>query len=130
MAGEAWTMLETDLAATLESDFAAPVSLISPDGVVINTSANGGALLGKVQYDYKEQKPTGEIIVVKELLVILRKSSLARIPKAGEKWFVTVPTSPSDPTPRQFIMDGSTRAPTDGGTIGFIRLFPQAVKQS
>jgi hypothetical protein len=129
MAGEAWAMLETDLGATLESDFAAPVSLISPDGVILNTSLHGGPLYGKVQYDYKEQKPSGEIVVVKELLVVLRISSLSRVPKAGEHWGVTVPTSPSDPTSKTFTLEGS-KAPTDGGTIGFIRLFPKATAQA
>jgi hypothetical protein len=129
MAGEAWAMLETDLGTTLESDFAAPVSLITPDGAIINTSVHGGALLGKVLYDYRREQPSGEIIVVKEPIVILRLSSLSRIPQAGEKWGISIPTSPADPTPKTFVL-GGTRAPEVVNSIGFIRLFPQAAVQS
>ena len=122
-------MLETDLAATLESDFAAPVTLIDPDGNFINTSLHGGALLGKVMYDYRELTPSGEVIVTKAPLLILRISSLSRVPKAGEHWGISMPTSPSDPTPKQFILDGGTRAPERVDSIGYIRIFPQATVQ-
>jgi len=123
-------MLEQDLAATLESDFAAPVVLIAPDGVVISTSLHGGPLLGKVMYDYREERPGGEIVVVKSPLVILRLSSLSRVPKADEPWFVMIPTSPADPTLKRFLIDGRTRAPERVDSIGFVRLFPQAVGQA
>lgn len=122
-------MLETDLGTTLESDFAAPVTLITPDGLLLNTSLHGGPLLGKVQYDYKRQEPSGEIVVVKEPLVILRISSLSRAPKGGEKWLISIPTSPADPTPRTFVLDES-QAPERADTIGFIRLFPKKAVQA
>jgi hypothetical protein len=131
MAGEAWAMLETDLAATLESDFAAPITLVDPDGNFINYSAHGGPLLGKVQYDTVEVNPgSGEPVAVRKPMVILRTSSLARVPKGGERWMVTTPTSPSDPTPKNFMFDGATHAPKVNGTIGFIILYLQAVGQS
>jgi hypothetical protein len=129
MAGEAWAMLEQDLAATLESDFAAPVALITPAGVLIDTSAHGGPLLGRVQYDYVLEQPGGERVVVNEPVVILRLSSLSVIPKAGENWAIQIPTSPSDPTPRTFKLGGS-RAPEVAATIGFVRLFPQKAEQA
>ncbi len=129
MAGEAWAMLEQDLAVTLESDFAAPVILITPDGQVVNSSAHGGSLLGRVQYDYVAEQPGGEKVVVNEPVVILRLSSLSRVPKAGEKWGIQIPTSPSDPTLRTFVL-GATRAPEVAATIGFVRLFPQKAEQA
>jgi hypothetical protein len=128
MAGEAWAMLETDLSATLESDFAAPVSLITPDGIVINTSLHGGPLLGKVQYDFREQSPGGEIIIVDALMVVLRLSSLSRVPSGSEAWAITVPTSPSDPTPRTYRL--GDRAPKVMHTIGVVRLYPNKAVQS
>ena len=129
MAGEAWTMMETDLGISVEGDFAAPVTLVTPDGITINTSLHGGALYGKVQYDFREESPGGEIIIVNQPLVVLRLSSLSRIPKAGEKWLVYIPTSPSDPTPHMFVL-GATRAPKLMATIGVIRLYPQQAEQA
>lgn len=129
MAGEALTMIEEDLGTVLESDFGAPVVLVDPEGNVIDTSVHGGKLYGRVQYDYVAEQPSGERVIVKQPMVILRKSSLSRVPQAGENWAIRIPTSPGGSEMTTFKL-GATRAPEEADTIGFVRLFPQKAVQS
>ena len=133
MPGEVLTMMDEDLGVTVESDFASPVALIAPDGTMINTNSHDATgatpLYGIVHYDYQKIEPTGETVIVNEPVVMLRISSLSRVPRAGENWAISIPTSPSDRTPKMFKL-GGTRAPEIAATIGFIRLFPIAAVQS
>ncbi len=85
-------------------------------------------LRGRVQYDFKEVTPSGEMIVVRDPMITLRLSSLPRVPQAGEKWAITFPPNPADPTPKMYML-GGTRAPRLSASIGFIMLFPIQVVQ-
>lgn len=124
--------IEADLSDTLEGEFASEtsagvgqVTLIDPDGVVYS------GLKSLVFYDYRRVSPeTGEPVVVHEPVVILRRSSLTRIPLAGEKWEIRFPVSPRAGAPiASFLLDGK-RAPEGGETIGFIRVYPVKVGQA
>jgi hypothetical protein len=120
--------IETDLSFTLENneDFGLPVILYGPDGNKQDKSANVPAdnLMGQILYDTVRINPdTGEEMVVNNPIVTLRRSSLDRVPVAGETWAIAIPTTPSlTGTVSYFIID-ATRAPEGGASIGFIRLY-------
>lgn len=121
--------IEADLRVTLEGDWGLPVALISPSGEIISTSLNGGPLLGQVLYDTIKANPeTGEVIIVGNPVVTLRRSSLSRVPVPGEKWVVRIPTSPSTTAPLEDFMIDSK--PSEGGrSIGVIKLYLRRAKQ-
>jgi hypothetical protein len=116
--------VEADLAASLENpdDFGLPVVLISPDGEVQE-------LYGQIVYDTKRFDPeTGMDIVIHQPVVTLRRSSLARVPQAREKWAVRIPELPSLTAAK--TTHAIERAPEGGKSIGFIRLYlTKAVQQ-
>lgn len=117
--------VERDLAITLEGQWSLPVNLIGPDGIRID------GLRGQVLYDIVRLNPdTGEDVVVNTPVVTLRRSTLARIPLAGENWLVEIPETPSETaTMRQYVIS-PTRPPEGGASIGFIRIYLQQVEQS
>jgi hypothetical protein len=105
--------------------------LISPDGFLINTSANdGNPLKGQVFFEYGRCNPeTGEDLIVKEPVVILRLSSLQRVPVYGEKWIIRFPLNPVDETQLVDHLFSVDRAPEGSMTIGIIKIFPQKITQ-
>jgi len=108
---------EADLAATLEDpgDWGLPVILISPDGEIQE-------LYGQIVYDTRRFDPEiGMDVVVHQPVVTLRRSSLIRVPAAGEKWAVRIPELPSSTAAK--ITHAIERAPEGGKSIGFIRLY-------
>lgn len=123
---------EQDLARTLEGEFKVPVVLITPDGETIDTSENDGLPLGgQVLSDSVTIDPeTGEPIVVFDPIVVLRRSSLSRVPIPGETWFVKIPINPNDNTTLEDFVIDSDRSPEGGRSIGFIRLYLRRVAQS
>jgi hypothetical protein len=123
---------EADLAKSLEGDFGLPVELITPNAAIINTrQADSSPLVGQVLYNSKDvDVDTGLQIVVNRPVVTLRRSSLSRIPIAGEKWIVKIPINPSETdTLIPFVLDES-RPPEGGQSIGFIKLYLRAIQQS
>lgn len=122
--------VEKDLKLTLEGDWGLPVALLSPAGVRYNTTVDGRALKGQVLYDIVRNNPeTGDRVTVATPVVTLRRSSLARVPLAGESWVVEIPESPVDgATMKQFVFS-PVRPPEGGASIGFIRLYLQEVEQ-
>ena len=125
-------LAERDLGRTLEGEFALPVVLTSPDGIVQSTSENSAdplnpdTLVGQVLYDIVRDNPdsiSGESLVINKPVVTLRRSSLLRVPKPGEKWIVQIPTSPSRTAELEKFMTDATRPPEGGKSIGFIRLY-------
>jgi len=108
---------EADLAISLESDFALPVNLISPDGV------HDDNLNGQVLYDQIRQAETGEEIIVNNPSVSLRMSSLKRVPAPNETWIVQIPATPNRAAAKvDYVLD-TARAPEKSSSIGFIRLY-------
>jgi hypothetical protein len=108
---------EADLAQSLESadDFGLPVILVSPDGAIQEVN-------GQILYDTKRVDPdTGLDMIVHQPVVTIRRSSLDRIPVAGEKWAVRIPEIP-DPDAAK-TTHAVERAPEDGKSIGFLRLY-------
>lgn len=124
--------VETDLGKSLEGDFGLPVELITPDAVIINMrQSDSTPLVGQVLYNSKDvDVETGLPIVVNNPVVTLRRSSLSRIPVAGEKWIVKIPKNPKETdTLISFAMDAS-RPPESGQSMGFIKLYLRAIQQS
>ena len=128
---------ESDLKHSLEKEFALPVVLTDPDGVKYDESQNSAdpsnpdALSGQILYSYVAVNPdTGEEVIVNNPVVSLRRSSLLRVPVAGETWLFEIPITPSvtaDKVP--FIMD-ATRSPENDDSIGYTRYFLTKAEQS
>ena len=127
MAGEVLSLIEGDLGITVEGDFATAVNLVDPSGNLITTSANGGPLYGRYTADHERVTPDGQMIIVAEPCLVMRSSSLDRVPAAGETWGVTVWVRG---VKTAFILDGQTRSPEPVESIGFVKLFPRKATQS
>lgn len=128
--------VEADLEKTLEGAWKLPVTLIDPDGNEITESANSPDPLnplrlgGQVLYDIVRVNPdTGEEMVVNKPVVTLRRSSLSRVPVAGEKWLVRIPTTPDESATLEDFLIDQTRPPEGGRSIGFIRLYLRKAAQ-
>lgn len=125
--------LELDLHESLEGEFGMPVELTSPDGVeqIFNRNNTLELLKGQVLYFSKREDPeTGEIIVVNQPVVTLRISSLIRVPKSGETWYIKMPISPEVGAAKERFVFTATRSAEHGTDIGFIRLYPQRIEVS
>jgi hypothetical protein len=125
---------ESDLAESLEdgeNGFGLPVELITPDAVVINTrQSDNSTLYGQVFYNTKDVDADGIPIVVNRPFVALRRTSLSRIPLAGEKWIIKIPKNPKlADTLIPFALDES-RPPESGQSLGIIKLYLRAVQQT
>jgi hypothetical protein len=117
--------VERDLAVSLEGRWGLPVALTGPDGV------RQAGLTGQVLYDIVRLNPeTGEDVVVSTPVVTLRRSSLDRVPQAGENWIVEIPSEPRVDAPLVQYALSTVRPPEGGKSIGFIRLYLQQVEQS
>ena len=115
---------------TLESEWKMPVELTSPDGVQQLYSKNNPSELlgGQVLYSSRRENPeTGETIVVNQPVVTLRVSSLVRIPKAGEKWYIKIPTGIEPNASKQSFVFTPDRSPENGTDMGFIKLYLQKI---
>lgn len=125
-------LAENHLSFSLEREWALPVVLIDPDGNTLDTNQNTGEpLAGQVLYDIVKDNPqTGSPVVINKPVVSLRRSSLARIPKPGEKWFVKIPVDPNRTADLEMFELDKERPPEGGRSIGFIRIYLRRVKQS
>lgn len=124
--------IELDLHDSLEGEFGIPVEITSPDGEtqIYNANYPTEFLKGQVLYFSRRENPdTGETIVVNQLVVTLRTSSLNRTPVAGEKWYIKVPISPRAGAVKKSFVFTADRSPENGTDIGFIRIYPQAIEQ-
>jgi len=130
--------MEKDLSVTLErpQDWGMPVELIGPDGKSYKTSANSPdpanpePLYGQVHYTSTRFSPeAGEDIVENKPTIVLRRSSLERIPLDGEKWHVRFPKDPKLTAEMQDYVLSLDRATEGGRSIGFIRLYPTKAVQ-
>lgn len=118
-------LAEKDLGRSLEGEWSLPVNLIDPDG------ARYDGLRGQVLFDIVRVNPeTGEEVTVQTPVVTLRRSTLARIPAPGENWIVEIPATPSEAAAKVQHVLSPTRPPEGGASIGFIRLYLQAVEQA
>ena len=123
--------IEADLKHTLEGDFALPVVLIDPDGQTISQGIDGRPLCGQVLYDTVKVNPeTGEDFIVNNPVVTLRRSSLSRVPLAGEVWLVKIPLNPLHPEELAPFLVDPTRPPEGGRSIGFVKLYLRKADQS
>lgn len=125
-------LAESDLATSLEGEYGLPVELTSPDGVIQTTKKDSSDLLqGQILYDTVLVDPaTLEQMTVNLPIVSLRRSSLDRIPLAGETWHIKFPTAPSRTAAKMNFLMSADRAPGGGGSIGFIKIYVQKAVQS
>lgn len=118
-------LAEKDLGRSLEGEWSLPVNLIDPDG------ARYDGLRGQVLFDIVRVNPeTGEEVTVQTPVITLRRSTMARIPAPGENWIVEIPATPSEAAAKVQHVLSPTRPPEGGASIGFIRLYLQAVEQA
>ncbi len=115
--------IEKDLAETLEGKFGLPVELTAPDGT--SFTAIGQVLYDRVQFNVE----TNEDMVVEEPIVVLRRSSLPRIPISGETWHVKIPVIPNRTAPKVDFITSKVRSPSGGGSIGYIKIYLQKAEQ-
>lgn len=112
-------------------DWSSVVEFTSPDGNKYNTDNETGETLKAIQvlYDYRRLNPeTGEWLTVNEPVVVMARTSLARIPEAGERWHLRVQLDPNSDDLTDFILS-EVRAPEGGRSVGFIRFYPTKAKQ-
>jgi hypothetical protein len=120
---------EGDLGDTIEGEFGVPVTLRSPDGQTIDKTVDGRPLVGKIRWTQPEVNPeTGTAVAVPNPVVTLRRSSLAREPKTGEAWEITIPAGPRAGAEKAHFVLDSACAVEGGRTLGKIRLPLVAVK--
>lgn len=113
-------------------DWSDIVELTDPDGIKYDTDNVTGEILKAVQilYDFQKFDPnTGEMVTVNEPVVSMARSSLARVPEAGERWHIRIPIDTGSTTLVDFVLS-ATRPPEGGRSLGFIRLYPQKAKQT
>jgi hypothetical protein len=124
--------IELDLHDSIESEWKVEVELTGPDGNKQVYSKNHptqklGGMVGN--YTVSTDPETGNEIIGPRVYVVLRKTSLDRIPAAGETWFIKMPVSPqAGATIRNFVFT-PTRSPEGGSDIGFILIYPQEIAQ-
>lgn len=122
--------MEADLEEILEdhqNGFALPIILIAPDGETQEYSANDPdtprtiPLTGRVIYARFDMDPdTGMPVRIDNPIVTLRKSSLDRVPLAGETWSVQIPKEPAINADKETYV--TELAPRDGRSFGWIQL--------
>jgi len=128
---------EQDLGTTLEdpTQWGLPVELTGPDGIEIKTSANSPdpanpeLLYGQVLYNTVRANAEGESVVTPLPVIVLRRSSLSRIPQDGERWFIKFPKDPSLTAELADYTLNADKATEGGRSIGFIRLYPKKTVQ-
>lgn len=124
--------IEKDLKESIESEWKMTVELTGPDGIKQLYSKNNPLELlgGQVLYFTRSINPdTGEAIIVNSPCVTLRVSSLNRVPKSGEKWYIKFATSPESGATKESFVFTPTKALEGGTDIGFIKIYPQRVTQ-
>lgn len=126
--------VEADLAITLEGEWKLPVVLVAPDGTVYNKSKNDPEedLGGMVLYDtYSHNVSSADIggdLINTRPLVVLRRTSLERIPEPGEAWAVKIPDKPNRTADKVTYI--AERAPETGESHGWIKLYLVKAEQS
>jgi hypothetical protein len=122
---------EHDLGHTLEAEFSIPVSLIAPDGQLYATDAMGKELVGRVVWSQpRTNLDTGDVAILHDPMVTLRRSSLSRVPLTGEHWLVLLPDGPAATSPTvKWLLDAS-RAVEGNESLGTVRLSLTQVAQA
>jgi hypothetical protein len=121
---DARKLVESDLADTLEGEFGVEVSLTDPDGEI--STARGQWLFDIVQINPE----SGEAMIVDNPVIVLRRSSLNRVPIAGETWHVRAPADIHDQTIKTDYVSSYVKSPAGGASIGYVKLYLQRADQS
>jgi hypothetical protein len=126
--------IEQDLHESVEGEWKIPVELTGPDGITQTHSANNtDELLGgqMLNFTSPEDPITGEATIVNNPILVIRISSLDRVPANGEKWYIKVLYSEifDNKLDESFVIT-KTRAKEDGSDIGFVRLYMRQVEST
>lgn len=117
------SIIESDLAVTLEGDFSWEILLTPPGGTEFSVR-------GRFDYNTEGIDPdTGELKVVNKPSTTIRKSTLQTVPTNGENWLVK-PLDPVTGNPVGSFVFTPTSSLMDGKTIGFLVLPLQEAEQS
>jgi len=125
--------IEKDLHDSIESEWKMPVELTSPDGEKQIYSLNhpDELLGGQILYFSQRENPiTGGMEIINQPIVVLRISSLIRVPRQGETWYIKMPISPIEGAEKISFVFTPTRAYEHGTDIGFIRIYPQRIEST
>lgn len=123
--------IENDLNDSIESEWGIECELTSPDGQIQIYSLNDPTKKLKGQYlnfSRRENPDSGEIMIVNDPVLTLRKSSLIRVPAPGEKWYIKINDIVSG-TIKKYI-GNADRSPEHGSDIGFVRIYLQRITNS
>jgi hypothetical protein len=124
-------LAESDLGHTLEREMGIAVVLIAPDGLKIDTTNDDRPLVGRVLWSQpRTNLESGEVAIVPDPVVELRRSSLSRVPATGERWSVLIPSGPITGAPVELYMLDRSRSVEGGRSLGVIKLPLVRVKQS
>jgi hypothetical protein len=130
--------VELDLGTTMENpnQWGLPVELTAPDGKVYKTSKNSPdpqnplPIYGQVLRNTTRESLDGPgLVVTHSPAVSLRITSLERVPKSNERWFIKFPTEPSLTAEMQNYALQAGRAPEVNSSIGHIVLYPTKADQ-
>ena len=117
-------LAEQDLFHTIEGEFAIPVVLITPAGERIAKTVDGRPLGGRVLWSHKEISPeTSEPYIVHSPVVVLRESSLSKVPKSAEVWGVVIPEGPRPGAPLKHYVTDVSGIVEPGRNMGTVTLF-------
>ena len=110
---------------SMGSSFNIPVNLKYPDG------SEQTGLIAQVLYDREGIDPdTGDEIVVNETRITLIKADLDQEISVGMNLAVEYPPDPANQDILTTEIMNGDKAPVDGGSIGFITIFPKKTEQS
>jgi hypothetical protein len=122
---------ESLLGLTLEGPFGLPVELTDPDGVIYTETNDGRTLKGQVLGHRTTINPdTGVELVLVNPILVLRRSSLTRIPEDGEYWHIRMPLDPSETATKHDFMLDPSKSIEGGRSLGEIRLYLKNAVQS
>lgn len=119
------------LKRSIEGNFGMQIELITPDGIEITQNEDGETLKAQVLYDRENIDPeSGNLIVIKETRVVIRRSALSRVPEEGETWQVKIPINPALQNVLTQFLCNADESPEGGQSSGFITLKLKDVDQS
>jgi hypothetical protein len=123
---------ESLLGLTVEGPFGLPVELTDPDGNIQTLSENDGETLKGQALGHRTtiNPDTGVELVLVNPILVLRRSSLTRIPEDGEYWHIRMPLDPSETATKHDFMLDPSKSIEGGRSLGEIRLYLKNAVQS
>lgn len=116
---------EADLGEILETEFGQTIKFTDPDGNYFEVQGRFD------EYPQRENPDTGAgFVIVAIASVSVRASSMARIPKPAENWFIQAQRIPTETAPFESFMMTPDQAPEDATRLGWQTIFLQKAEQT